>query len=311
MHTKIAYLSALLLSITCGVPAVAVETKQITVNGTPLTYVEEGKGVPVVLVHGAVGDYRTWTGEMADFASRYHVIAYSLRSHYPNTWTDGPYSAQVHIADLVALLQALNLGPVHLVGHSYGGLMAAVVAREHPELVRSLVLAEPSLNGLIAANEDAKPQLAQVGAVMKTAQGLVQKGESEQAVVAFIDFVNEPGGGFKGIPEFYRNGMLQNASTVKPLLASPPAPSFTCDDAKASTAPTLLVEGQLTHNFRRLLIAELQPLPTKCGTHCGAWGCTSLGDDKAARIQCGCAAIPRRALAKPRGQTEGSAHLQM
>jgi len=256
MHIKIAYISALLLSVT---QAVAVETpKQITANGTPLTYVEEGKGVPVVLVHGAVGDYRTWTGEMADFASRYHVIAYSLRSHYPNTWTDGPYSAQVHKADLVALLQALNLGPVHLVGHSYGGLMATVVAREHPELVRSLVLAEPSLNGLIAANEDAKAQLAQVGTVMKTAQGLVQKGESEQAVIAFIDFVNEPGGGFKGIPEFYRNGMLQNASTVKPLLASPPPPSFTCDDAKTMTVATLLVEGQLTHEFRRMVNAELQ-----------------------------------------------------
>jgi len=256
MHIKIAYLSALLLSVT---QAVAVETpKQITANGTALTYVEEGKGVPVVLVHGAVGDYRTWTGEMADFASRYHVIAYSLRSHYPNTWTDGPYSAQVHTADLVALLQALNLGPVHLVGHSYGGLMAAVVAREHPELVRTLVLAEPSLNGLIAANEDAKAQLAQVGTVMKTAQGLVQKGESEQAVIAFIDFVNEPGGGFKGIPEFYGNGMLQNASTVKPLLASPPPPSFTCDDAKTMTVATLLVEGQLTHEFRRMVNAELQ-----------------------------------------------------
>ena len=256
MHIKIAYLSALLLSVT---PAVAVEApKQIIANGTPLTYVEEGKGVPVVLVHGAVGDYRTWTGEMADFASRYHVIAYSLRSHYPNTWTDGPYNAQVHTADLVALLQALNMGPVHLVGHSYGGLMAAVVAREHPELVRSLVLAEPSLNGLIAANDNAKAQLAQVGVVMKTAQGLVQKGELEQAVIAFIDFVNAPGGGFKGIPEFYRNGMLQNASTAKPLLASPPPPSFTCDDAKTMTVATLLVEGQLTHEFRRMVNAELQ-----------------------------------------------------
>lgn len=258
MRTKIIYISTLLLGVAVGMPAIAIDTKQITANGMAFTYVEEGTGAPVVLVHGAMGDYRTWSGEMAAFASQYHVIAYSLRYHYPNTWTDGPYSNQVHIADLVALLRAFNLGPVHLVGHSYGGALAAIVARDHPELVRSLVLAEASLNGLIASNAEAKPQLARVSMIMKTAQDLVQKGESEQAVTAFIDFVNEPGGGFKGLPEFYQAGMLQNASTVKPLLASPPPPSFTCDDARAIATPTLLVEGQLTHNFRRLVNDELQ-----------------------------------------------------
>ena len=135
MHIKIACLSALLLSVT---PAVAVETpKQITVNGTPLTYVEQGKGTPIVLVHGDMGDYRTWTGEMDAFADHYHVISYSKRYHYPNTWTEGDFSVQGHLADLVALLQALNLGPVHLIGHSSGGVLAALVAQEHPELVRS------------------------------------------------------------------------------------------------------------------------------------------------------------------------------
>jgi non-heme chloroperoxidase len=258
MRTKVAYLCGSLLGMALSVPAAAIETKQITVNGMPFTYVEEGKGAPIVLVHGALGDYRTWSGEMDDFAKRHHVIAYSLRYHYPNTWTDGPYSYQVHTADLVALLQTLNLGPVHLVGHSYGGVIAALVVRKHPELIRSLVLAEASLNGLIANNEEAKPQLAEVGKTIKTAQGLVQKGESEQAAITFIDFVNEPAGGFMGLPEFYRKEMLQNASTVKPLLASPPPPSFTCEDAKAIKAPTLLVEGQLTQTFRRLVNNELQ-----------------------------------------------------
>jgi pimeloyl-ACP methyl ester carboxylesterase len=259
MHIKVAYLSAILLSITCGVPAVAVETKQITVNGTPFTYVEQGKGIPIVLVHGAMGDYRTWTGEMDAFADHYHVVSYSQRYHYPNTWTEGDFSVQGHLADLVALLQALNLGPVHLIGHSSGGVLAALVAREHPELVRSLVLAEPSLGGLVAANDAAAtPWRAQFGTVVKTARDLVQNGQSEQAVIAFFDFVNEGGGGYKAMPEFYRSELLQNASTVKPMLASPPPPSFTCDDAKTITVATLLVEGQLTHEFRRMVNAELQ-----------------------------------------------------
>jgi pimeloyl-ACP methyl ester carboxylesterase len=249
-----------ILSVALVLPAWAGETpKQIAVNGTSLTYVEAGNGAPVVLVHGSLGDYRTWIGEMDDFAARYHVIAYSLRYHYPNQWNDGPaYSVQVHVADLVALLQTLNLGPVHLVGHSYGGTMAILVAKEHPELVRTLVLAEASLGGLVAGNEEAKPQLAQVSATMKAAQGLVQNGQSEQAAVTFFDFVNEPGGGFNGMPEFYQNGIRQNAHTIKPMLASPPPPSFTCDDAKTIVVPTLLIQGELTHKFRKLVNAELQ-----------------------------------------------------
>ena len=218
-------IAGFILSMALSLPAWAFEPpRQMSVNGTALAYVEAGNGPPVVLVHGALGDYRTWTGQIDDFATKYHVIAYSLRNHYPNSqWTDGqPYSVQVHVADLLALLQTLNLGPVHLVGHSYGGVMAVLVAKEHPELVRTLALAEASLGALVANNEEAKPGLAQVGATMKTAQSLVQDGQSEQAAIIFFDFVNAPGGGFNGMPEFFQNGIRQNASTIRPMLTSPP-----------------------------------------------------------------------------------------
>jgi pimeloyl-ACP methyl ester carboxylesterase len=252
-------LSTLAIALTLAMPALAAEPKQISANGSAFTYVEAGNGPPVILVHGSLGDYRTWTGEMDDFARKYHVIAYSLRHHYPNRWTDGePYSMQVHLADLVALLQTLNLGPVHLVGHSYGGVIAVLLAKDHPELVRTLVLAEASLGGLVAGNEEAKPQLAQVGATMKAAQALVQNGRPEQAAVTFFDFVNAPGGGFNGMPEFYQDGIRQNAHTIKPMLASPPPPSFTCDDAKTIGMPTLLIEGELTQKYRKMVNAELE-----------------------------------------------------
>src|SRR5215471_17925157 len=121
--TRAAWLPiTLALSFCLSTPLVAADTKQVEVNGTLLTYVEQGQGVPVVLVHGVLGDYRTWSGEMDAFATRYRVIAYSLRHHYPNTWTEGPYSYQTHIADLVGLLHALKLEHVHLIGHSYGGV---------------------------------------------------------------------------------------------------------------------------------------------------------------------------------------------
>jgi pimeloyl-ACP methyl ester carboxylesterase len=252
----------ILLGVLVGVglclPAAAAETKHIDVNGTTLAYVEQGQGVPVVLVHGALGDYRTWSGEMDDFSAKYHVVAYSYRYHYPDKRTDGEYSYQVHIADLVALLQALKLGPVHLVGHSAGGLVVANVAKDHPELVRGLVLAEPSLNALVANKDEAKPSLADVGKVGKAAGGFVQKGEPDQGAITFFNYLNEPSGGFKGLPVLYQTVTLDNASTLKPFISIPPPPPFTCDDAKKINVTTLLMAGELTQPFRHLVLDELQ-----------------------------------------------------
>ncbi len=54
---------------------------EIDANGTRLTYVDEGRGAPVVLVHGSLGDYRTWAPQVPFFAQHYRVIAYSRRYH--------------------------------------------------------------------------------------------------------------------------------------------------------------------------------------------------------------------------------------
>jgi pimeloyl-ACP methyl ester carboxylesterase len=132
-----------------GVTA-AGRVSQVEVNGTRLEYVDKGEGAPVVLVHGGVGDYRSWRQQVDALSAGFRVIAYSRRYHYPYRWTPaGPtYTRDLHVADLVAMLEALALGPAHLVGHSYGGAVAALAARARPELVRTLALLEPSLFGL-------------------------------------------------------------------------------------------------------------------------------------------------------------------
>src|SRR5437870_4243660 len=120
-----------------------------SVQGPDVTlhYVSVGRGQPVVMVHGGLEDYRAWTDQLAPLASsHYRAIAYSRRYNFPNrngTRAVPSYSAQVDADDLAMLIEKLHLGPVHLVGHSYGGLAALLFATEHPELVRSLTLSEP------------------------------------------------------------------------------------------------------------------------------------------------------------------------
>src|SRR5262245_12953842 len=99
------------------------EVKSVFVNGDSLHYIDIGKGDPVVFVHGTLDDYRVWQMEMDTFAKNHRVIAYSRRYAYPNKQVindSADYSVSIHAKDLAEFIRSLNLGPVHLVGHSYG-----------------------------------------------------------------------------------------------------------------------------------------------------------------------------------------------
>ena len=60
--------------------------KTLRVNGYDLAYAERGSGVPLVLVHGALNDYRAWEPQMGPFGERYRVYALSMRHYYPERW---------------------------------------------------------------------------------------------------------------------------------------------------------------------------------------------------------------------------------
>ena len=145
--TSAAVLAALPL-LSAQEPKRPPQLKKVSVaDGVELHYVERGKGVPVVFVHGGLVDYTAWENQLAPFAESYRAIAYSCRYNYPNTNKLQPkYSAVVEAEDLAALIKKLDLGKVHVVGLSYGAYTALFLAVKHPDLVRSLVLAEPPVH---------------------------------------------------------------------------------------------------------------------------------------------------------------------
>lgn len=118
--------------------------RRVRVNGAELNYLDQGKGVPVVFVHGGLEDYRAWLPQMEPFSRSYRTIAYSRRHNYPNSavTVESDYSAIVDADDLAALLVKLKLPPAHVVKVSYGAYTSLFLALRHPSLVRSLVLSE-------------------------------------------------------------------------------------------------------------------------------------------------------------------------
>ncbi|MGH9533163.1 MAG: alpha/beta fold hydrolase [Terriglobales bacterium] len=226
------------------------DIQKARVNGTELSYFDRGRGVPVVLIHGSGSDYRIWMSQIRPLAAKYRVIAYSRRYHTPNPWKgDGSdYSAALHAADLAALLQSLNLGPAHLVGHSYGGTVALLVARDHPDLVRTVVAMEPGLPSLVTG-EQAEAARAAGERALSAAKAAVAAGEDERAIQILGDWVLQPRT-YRQLPPPIKTMFLDNVKSLKVLLASPPPPpDFTCDHARELRAPVLLVEGESSADY--------------------------------------------------------------
>jgi non-heme chloroperoxidase len=163
---------------------------------TSFQYIEKGQGEPVVLVHGTLGDFRSWELQMDEFAKSYRTISYSRRYHYPNPCRgdETDYSAILHAADLAAFISELGLEPAHVVGNSYGAYTGLFLALRHPERVRSLVLSEPPVFPLLEQNEEGRKLRDEfLSYVWNPAGELMQQGRSEEGVKAFVDGVVSEG----------------------------------------------------------------------------------------------------------------------
>jgi pimeloyl-ACP methyl ester carboxylesterase len=111
-------------------------------RGLETYYEEEGKGPPVVLIGGFTSTLDTWGLQVGPLSERFQVIRPdnrgSGRTRIPAD--DGKRSPQIWADDVLALIDALGLERVHLVGCSMGGFIAQAFAVAHPERLISLTL---------------------------------------------------------------------------------------------------------------------------------------------------------------------------
>lgn len=114
-------------------------------NGIRMHYTRTAAGSPpLVLLHGLTANGLCWTAVARALEAEYDVIMPDLRGHGKSSAPDHGYRYEDHANDVAGLINGLGISPATLIGHSMGGLVAAVVASQYPALVRGLVLADPT-----------------------------------------------------------------------------------------------------------------------------------------------------------------------
>jgi pimeloyl-ACP methyl ester carboxylesterase len=133
----------------------------LTSHGVRLYYEEAGEGVPVVFVHEFSGDHRSWEPQVRAFARRYRCITYDARGYPPSDVPADPsqYSQDDAVADLIAVLDHLEIERAHLVGLSMGGFTVLHVGLRHPERARSLAIAGVGYGASPSPNPAWRPEV--------------------------------------------------------------------------------------------------------------------------------------------------------
>ena len=123
-----------------------VRRRETPLAGRRLSWVEAGHRDPPVVLDAGHGDTGTmaWAAVLPALATVTRVIAYD-RAGYGSSDPAAPVTVAQQVGDLAALIESLGSGPVVVAGHSWGGLLAQLLAGSRPDLVAGLVLVDPAV----------------------------------------------------------------------------------------------------------------------------------------------------------------------
>jgi pimeloyl-ACP methyl ester carboxylesterase len=217
-----------------------VTARAVDVPGGPLAVLEASADAPtatVLLVPGFTGskeDFRFVLLPLA--AAGLRVVAVDQRGQHDSPGPDDPEAYTVHAlaADLLALVAALGDGPVHLVGHSFGGLVSRAAVLTDPSAFRSLVLMDSGPSALGGPRAEVLPLMKQLldeqglAAVWEAAQSLPTAKPQPPEVLAFLQkrFMAGPPAALHGMGD----ALVSEPDRV--------------DELRATALPTLVVFGE-------------------------------------------------------------------
>ncbi|MEJ1159002.1 alpha/beta fold hydrolase [Prosthecomicrobium sp. N25] len=225
------------------------------------------KGVPVLFLHGALGDLRTFAPHVARLGPERRSLAVTQRWCGTGRWrADGPaFGVGTHAADLVALAEGLGAGPLRVVAWSYAGHVALEAALGRPDLFAGLFLYEPGVRTIPLEPADQDSFAADAGTVFGPIVGAIGAGDLERAVRLLIDSSGGDGC-FDALPSGRRAVYLENAHTLPRLVGQEPPPPISPEALRGLRVPTRVHWGSRSRPFSRLPAVAVAALVGDAGS---------------------------------------------
>ncbi len=171
-------------------------------------------GDPVVLLHGSLSSSAVWRPLRDDLSPLFPTAAPDLIGYgTQSAWPDGrPFSAGDELAALASELPCCG-APFHLVGYSYGGVLALLLALKHPARVRTLTLIEPVFFNALRYAEDWQAY-RKFAFARDDFDAALTSGDVDGAMRGFVDFWTGTGA-WDALPAAARAGMRSMAPKVR------------------------------------------------------------------------------------------------
>ncbi|MGK5733378.1 alpha/beta fold hydrolase [Streptomyces sp. URMC 124] len=217
---------------------------RVRVRGAELFHEIAGEGEPLVLVHGGLTDHYTWRAVVPALAESFRVLVYDRRGHSASTrGAGGRVTRREHEDDLAALLQTLRLAPAHVVGNSYGASTALGLAVRRPDLLRSLIVHEPPLLGVVRGDDPVHVLVRAAQEGIDAAVALILAGEEGEGVRRFTEEVALGPGSWEALPDRVRATLVANGRAFAAEQSDPGWASLDLTRLAAWTGPALLTYG--------------------------------------------------------------------
>ena len=218
-------------------------------NGVDIHFLRRrGTRDPLILLHGLMGSAACWTPVARALDADVDVIMLDARGHGDSSAPEYGYGYDDHANDVIGLLRTLAPARPVLVGHSMGGMTAAVVASRLAAGIRGVVLVDPTFLSLERQREVYDSDVSD--------QHRLALGSSRSELMA--EALNRHSRRAPEIVELQVDARMKTSLHAFDVL-TPPNPDYR-DVIRAIAAPTLLVIGDRSPVVTLELAAELRAL---------------------------------------------------
>jgi pimeloyl-ACP methyl ester carboxylesterase len=238
--------------------------KSVLVGGQAFECLDIGDGAPVLFLHGALGDARTFAPHCSMLADRWRTITYTQRHFGTRAWPENihPFGVETHARDLIGMAETLDAGPLRVVAWSYAGHVALRVAQLRPELFRSMLVYETGFQTFMTDATEIAAFKADLQSMFAPIFAAVAEDDLEKAARLLVNASASDDQYFDSRTELQMRIELENAHMMPKLLAQMPPPRITEADLAALEVPVTIACGENSRPAYKLVSeAAMRILP--------------------------------------------------